>query len=162
MNKKTFIIAISTLMLDQLFKIIIETSLSLNSSVIIIKNFFSFTSTYNYGAAWSLFNNQVPFLIIFSIVALGLIILKMLPTFKIHLRNIIAFGLLIGGVAGNLLDRLFLGYVRDFIAFKFGSYHFPIFNISDIAIFFGVILLIYAIFKGEDHENQSRNSKPKN
>ena len=50
----------------------------------------------------------------------------------------------------NLADRLFLGYVRDFLDFTVLGYDYPIFNIADIAIVVGVLLLIVAIFKGED------------
>ena len=70
--------------------------------------------------------------------------------FKLNRRNIIAFGLLFGGIIGNLLDRFILGYVRDFLDFYILGYDFPVFNISDCAIVIGIILLIIAIIKGEE------------
>jgi len=161
MNKKILIIAIITLVIDQLTKIIIETFLGLNQSFTIIKNFFTFYYTNNYGAAWSLFNNQIPLLVIVSIIVL-IIIIRYMNTFTTNLRNTIAFGIVLGGIAGNLIDRLFLGYVRDFIAFKFWDYQFPIFNISDMAIFLGISLLIIAIIKGEDYETNHRKKSIKN
>ena len=161
MNKKTLIIAAVALILDQLFKTIIESSLHLNESIRVIKNFFAITYTNNYGAAWSLFNEKIFFLILVGIISL-FIIYRYMNTFKENKRNIIAFGLLCGGIAGNLLDRIFLGYVRDFFDFKILGYDFPVFNISDMAIFFGVVLLIIAIIKGEDNGNSSKRKSKKN
>ena len=161
MNKKILIIATMVLMLDQLLKIIIEASLLLNESISIIKNFLAITYTNNYGGAWSILNNQMVLLIIAGLLGLFLIIYYM-STFKENFRNTIAFGLLLGGITGNLLDRLFLGYVRDFIAFTFGNYHFPVFNLSDIAICLGVGLLIYAIIRGEDNGNKCPSRTTKN
>ena len=68
----------------------------------------------------------------------------------INIRNKIAFGLVFGGLLGNLLDRIIYGYVRDFISLQFGSYQYPIFNIADIAIVIGIIFIIIAIIKKED------------
>ena len=158
MNKKILIISGIILFLDQVVKTVVETFIKLNSSIVVFKNFFSITYTNNYGAAWSILNNQQWLLIIITFIALG-IIYRYMNTFKDNTRNKIAFALLFGGIAGNLLDRLFLGYVRDFIAFKIFGYNAPIFNISDMAIFFGVMLLIIAIFKGEDNGSSS-NRKP--
>lgn len=155
MKKKIFIISIITLLLDQISKIIAGLYLTLNEPKIIIKNFFSLTYVYNDGAAWSLLNNQRFLLIIIGIASL-MIIYSYIKDFKENKRNTIAFGLLIGGVLGNLLDRLFLGYVRDFLDFYIFGYNYPVFNIGDSAIFIGVILLIIAVVKGEDYGSSSR------
>ena len=84
------------------------------------------------------------------------IIYRYMYNFKQNKRNNIAFGLIIGGIVGNLIDRVFLGYVRDFLSFKIFSYNYPIFNFADIFIVIGVFLLIIAILKGED--NNAKNS----
>ena len=71
-------------------------------------------------------------------------------SFKKNRRNNIAFGLILGGIFGNLIDRILKGYVIDFLDFKIFNYDYPVFNIADIAIVVGVILLGYAILRKED------------
>ncbi|MFA6777595.1 MAG: signal peptidase II [Bacilli bacterium] len=154
MKKIILIITTMILFLDQISKSIIDAYMNLNDRIDLIPNLFSLNYTNNYGGAWSILNNQVTFLIIITIIIM-IIIYRYMNTFKNNKRNALAFGLLFGGITGNLLDRLFLGYVRDFIAFKIFNYNFPVFNISDIAIVLGTFLLIIAIIKGEDHVNKS-------
>lgn len=158
MNKKIFIVAVLSLFLDQITKVLIGIFFTLNQQLVMIENFFSIHYIENYGAAWSIFNNKVDFLILISLFFL-FIIYRYMYSFKYNQRNNIAFGFLLGGIAGNLIDRVFLGYVRDFVAFKIFSYHYPIFNLADTFIVIGVFLLIIAIFKGEDKnaEVQNRN-----
>ncbi len=154
MNKKILILASIILFLDQISKVLIDVYLKINAKIILIPNFFSITRVSNYGAAWSILNNKTYFLIGITLIVL-IILYKYVDTFKKNTRNIISFGLLFGGITGNLLDRLFLGYVRDFLSFKIINYNYPVFNISDVAIFIGTILLIIAIIKGEDYGNSS-------
>ena len=137
------------LILDQLSKSLIEVYFKLNESIKIINNFFYLTRVQNTGGAWSIFSDKSYIFIIVSIIALVLLIRYMLK-FKKNKRNSIAFAILISGIFSNLADRIFLGYVRDFLDFKIFGYDFPIFNVADIAIVIGVFLLIIAIIKGED------------
>lgn len=154
-NRKILIIASITLLIDQISKVIIEALINLNHEIILIPNFFSLHYINNYGAAWSIMDNQTPIIITISIIAL-IIIYRFMYVFQINHRNNIAFGLLVGGLIGNLMDRWLFGYVRDFFDFHIFNYDYPIFNIADIAIVIGVGLLFYAILKGEDHrENNS-------
>ena len=108
-----------------------------------------FNYTKNYGAAWSILNNQRIVLILVSLIFLVALFVYSFR-FKSNIRNKIAFGLVFGGLLGNLLDRIIYGYVRDFISLQFGSYQYPIFNIADIAIVIGIIFIIIAIIKKED------------
>lgn len=152
MNRKIFIVAVISLFLDQITKILIGIFFTLDERVVVVKNFFSFYFIENYGAAWSILNNKVDFLIIISLIAI-FILYRFMYNFKQNGRNNIAFGLILGGIVGNLIDRVFLGYVRDFLSFKLFSYNYPIFNLADTFIVIGVLFLVIAILKGEDkHE----------
>ena len=149
MNKKTYVIAIFILLFDQISKSLIEIYFKLNESFVIVKDFFNITVAHNTGGAWSILNNHSYLFIIFSVVAL-IVLIRFMFQFKNNLRNNIAFACTVAGIMSNLADRLFLGYVRDFLDFTILGYDYPIFNIADIAIVVGVLLLIVAIFKGED------------
>ncbi len=152
MNKKTYVIAIFILLFDQLSKSLIEIYFKLNESFVIVKDFFSITVAHNTGGAWSILNNHSYLFIIFSVVAL-IVLIRFMFQFKNNLRNNIAFACTVAGIMSNLADRLFLGYVRDFLDFTVLGYDYPIFNIADIAIVVGVLLLIVAIVKGEDKKD---------
>ena len=69
-----------------------------------------------------------------------------------------AFGLVYGGLFGNLIDRVMYNYVIDYIKLVFGNYHFPIFNFADMSIVIGVLLIFWAIIRGEE-KNESRSKK---
>ncbi len=149
MTKKTFGIAVLVLILDQLVKSLVDIYLEVNESRVVIKNFFNITFVHNTGGAWSILENHSYVFIILSVVAIILLV-RFMFKFKKNLRNSLAFALTISGIMSNLADRIFLGYVRDFLDFKVFGYDYPIFNIADIAIVIGVLLLMWAIIKGED------------
>lgn len=146
------IIAIGIIIIDQLTKLILT-----KRNYIIIPKVLSIDYCENYGAAWNLFNNQVIFLIIISIIAL-VFLLKYQKTFLLNIRNKIAFGLVFGGLLGNLIDRIFWGYVRDFISVIIFEYNFPIFNAADMAIVLGMGLILIAVLKKEDKHKDGNKS----
>ncbi len=152
MNKKILIIALFVIIIDQLSKYFVERFIDLNQSIIIIKNFFNLTYIHNSGAAWGMLKNSAILLILISIIIL-IIIITQLNKFKKNVKNIMALGLLIGGLLGNLIDRIFFSYVKDFFDFNIFGYNYPIFNIADIAVVIGVILLNIAVFRGEDNDS---------
>src|SRR3989344_634425 len=92
------------------------------------------TTTINYGAAFSLFQGYTIFLIIASLIAL-IICIYYYKEKKLRL----GLNFLISGIIGNLIDRIFLGYVRDFINLRI----FPVFNLADMFNVIGVLLIIY-------------------
>ena len=91
-----------------------------------------FTSTVNTGAAFGLFQGYNWIFIAVSLVALIVCILY-------YKKHLLGFSLLIGGIMGNLIDRIFLGHVRDFINVRI----WPVFNVADAAVVLGVVVLLY-------------------
>lgn len=150
---KIFIVALIVLFLDQITKILASTLLDLDKSLTIIHNFFSLTYTKNYGAAWSMMWDKRIILIIISLIALVLVSYIIYKEKKLTLYKNIYYGFLIGGILGNLIDRVIHGYVIDFFDFNILRYNFPIFNISDSFIVIGIILIfIESFIGGKDNE----------
>ena len=151
-NKIIYLMGAVVLIIDQLTKMFIDKSRT------IIEGIFYLNPVNNHGAAWSMFNNQTIFLISVSLVIL-VILFRYQVFFKMNIRNKIAFGLVYGGLLGNLLDRVMFGYVRDFLDFTIFGYNYPIFNLADTCLVIGVILLIIAIFKGEDNLEKNKSKR---
>lgn len=150
MNKKLLIlIGMIVIVIDQASKFLFSYLIKAGSSITIIKKVFYLSYVKNYGVAFNMLNNKRFIIILFSIILLSLIY-NYMKSFKNNKRNLLAFGLLYGGIIGNLIDRAFFGYVRDFIDIYIINYNYPVFNIADSAIVIGIILLIIAIFKKED------------
>jgi len=135
------IISIIVLILDQLSKYIIEINLY-KKSIDIIENVFSITYVENYGAAWGILSNNNWIILILTPLLIGLIVWYLYKISKNKLEYI-AGGLVIGGAIGNYLDRIVRGYVVDFFDFKI----WPVFNIADIGIVVGCILMILLFIK---------------
>lgn len=159
MNKKILLVSLIVIAIDQFSKAIIDITMKVGQSIPVIKNFFYLTYVQNKGAAWGILTNQRYILIIISLVVL-LVIYRYMHLFKMNKKNIVAFGLIVGGIVGNLIDRAIFEYVKDFLDFYIFGYNYPVFNISDCAIVIGVILLVVAIIKGED-KNAEGSSKRK-
>ena len=150
------LVSIFSVAIDQIIKLIITYFMSLNSSIIIIKNFFSITYVMNNGAAWSILSGHSWFLILMAILALNLIYIFFIKDKVLNKFEIIVYGLLIGGVLGNLIDRIIYGKVVDYLDFTIFNYNFPIFNFADIFICVSVFLLIIGIIRGDiDERNKS-------
>ena len=156
MNKKPYIIAFFVFLIDLISKQLINHLMSLGESIKIINNFFYITLTHNKGAAWSILEDQRILLLIISVIALYFIN-KYMNKEKINNIESISYGMIIGGIIGNLFDRVFFSYVIDFIHFKFFGYDYPVFNLADTFIVIGIILLlIITIRKDKNERNRSR------
>lgn len=158
MKKKSLIIATIIVIIDVILKIVIDNILSINESIQVIPNVFYITKVYNTGAAWSLFEGSGILLIIIAIVAFFLL-LKYQNYFMENKRNILAFALIYGGLVGNLIDRVIYGYVIDYLHIYIFGYSFPVFNLADMAIVVGFLLVIIAIIKGEEHDSGKQRGK---
>ena len=122
------------------------TNFILNNISIINDNFklIDFVYIQNTGAAFSSFQHMTTLLIIISIIAILAITYELIRNYKKYSLLLYLFSsILIAGIFCNTLERITLGYVQDFISFKFIT--FPVFNISDILINFGVLAIMYLI-----------------
>ena len=150
-------ITLIIIIFDVISKIFISNILILNKSITIIPNFFYLTYTHNYGGAWSIFDNSTLFITIVSfLIIIGIVyyLFKNKVTRKIE---IVGYSLLLGGAIGNLIDRIVYGYVIDFLDFYIFKYDFPIFNVADIGIVVGIILLLVSmileVYKNDNKRN---------
>ena len=147
MRKKNILIfstALIIVILDQLTKFLIRKNFQLNESLPIIKNIFHFTYVTNTGSAFGLFKNLNLFFVFFSILVIIMIfyyLREKIPEKEKFLQ--LAIGLLLGGTIGNLIDRIKIGAVTDFLDFRI----WPVFNIADSAVTVSVILLIILLWK---------------
>ena len=145
--KKIVGISFICILIDQIIKLIISINMNVADSINIIKNFFRITYLQNTGAAFSIFSGNRIFLILITLVALLLIYFILIKGKEITKVETICYGLLIGGIIGNLIDRVRIGYVIDYLDFNFGSYHYPVFNFADICIVVSAIILLIISFK---------------
>lgn len=137
-----FIIVVPIVILDQLTKLLVINNLKLYQSVPVIQNIFYITFIANKGAAFGMFKNQVPLFVLAALIAIALIFsgIKNNRHKRAGIYDI-ALIFILAGAIGNLIDRLRLGYVIDFLDFRI----WPVFNIADSAITAGAVLLGYTI-----------------
>jgi signal peptidase II len=145
-------LALGVFALDQVTKLWIAAALPFNTygppgHIEIVPGFCNLVHVGNTGAAWSLFAGRSTMLALLALVTLATIFLCR-RHLALEQRPVqICFGLLCGGIAGNLLDRVVYGHVVDFLDFHFGSYIYPTFNVADSGIVCGVSLYILYSFR---------------
>ena len=153
--RRVVVIALAVIILDQLTKVIVVRSLP--SSVhekIIVPGFFKLVHWENTGAAWSLFRGSNAALAIVACVAL---VVLFFTRHHFDARTVLgqfAFGLICGGIVGNLIDRIRVGHVIDFLYFYVqqrggGEHGFPAFNVADSAICTGVGLVFLLTWRSD-------------
>lgn len=141
-KNKVYLTSVLVLLIDQIVKLLIKTNMNLNEEISIIPNFFSIQYLKNTGAAFSILENQTILLAITSIICISVIIYYLKKEENLTTAMYLSFGLVLGGILGNLIDRIFYQGVIDFLSFQIFNYNFPVFNIADIGITIGVLLLI--------------------
>jgi len=162
-NRRIAVIALIVIALDQLTKAIVLWFLpAKGDEKIILDGFFKFVHWNNTGAAWSLFQDNNALLAIVALVALLILFLSRHHFDSRTLLGQIAFGLIIGGIVGNLIDRLRVHHVIDFLYFylrrRDGTIvDFPAFNVADSAICTGVALVFLLTWRSE-HRTRSAES----
>lgn len=150
MRKYYLMLAGIIFLLDQVAKRIVIRRIPLNESIPVLDGFFRLSHVRNPGAAFGLFAEshsslRIVFLVLFSLFAMGVVGWLLWKSSHVLSTTGVALALILGGAFGNLYDRLVDGYVVDFLAFYFGSYHWPDFNVADSAIVIGAILLVAEI-----------------
>ena len=136
--------------LDQVTKFLVLSKIDLHSSVPVISGFFNIVHTTNRGMAFGLFNSSGPgpafyFLTGASVLAVILIVFWFFRLKEYEKPLIPALALILGGALGNLIDRLRIGEVIDFLDFRIGSYPWPAFNIADSCISVGTIWVVVCL-----------------
>lgn len=137
------IIALAIIALDQITKYLVINNISASDTITAIKGIIDFVYVKNTGGAFSILNNATWLLSIISVVfCVGVIVyfIKNKPQKK---NECMALTLMFAGALGNAIDRIFRGFVIDFIKTSFID--FPVFNIADIAITVGAVLLVVQI-----------------
>lgn len=145
-------ISLFCLGLDQLTKFIAIKNLVELKNVPIINNFFYFTLCYNTGGAWSIFSDSTWLLALISIIALAFIIFTLVKSK--NLLYDIAASVFVGGLVGNLLDRLIQGKVTDFLDFVIFGYDFPVFNVADMCICVSALFIVIAVLKEDKKDGK--------
>lgn len=125
-------------LLDQWTKNLIRDSLALGDYIPVIPGFFDLRYIQNTGAAWGMLEGRTPWLVLFSVFMLIAVVRYRHHIMDHRIISRCAVGLIIGGITGNLIDRIHLSYVVDFLHFHVGVHQFPAFNVADSAICTGV------------------------
>jgi signal peptidase II len=146
------ILALVVVLLDQLTKLWVRASFICGGEPQpVIPGFFNLVYVRNEGAAWGMFGGQMPLLILLSIVVLILLAVYHRKVLNPTIDHRIALGLMVGGICGNLIDRVRVGWVTDFLDFHIGLHHFPSFNVADSAICIAVGLYMLSSLWHSQH-----------
>ena len=145
---KRLLYAFYIILIDQVSKILVLNIIGFEKSINIIPNLLNFTLVKNMGAAFSLFSNATNLLTLISVFTSLVLVIVILIFPPKSFWNLIGLTYLLGGTAGNGIDRLSKGYVLDF--FQLIPINFPIFNVADISINIAIICFIIDIIRTEE------------
>ena len=143
------LLSLAVLALDQWTKALIEIHLPLHTSHPLIAGFFDLTHVRNTGVAFGLFSGRNTSVTLSAVGILALILVAVYFALS-HTRDrwlLAGLSLVMGGAVGNLTDRVASGAVTDFLDVHLGSHHWPSFNVADSAIFVGIVLLAFDVFR---------------
>ena len=136
------LLAALVIVVDQLAKYWAVSRLRPTGPVSVIPGYFDLCYVENQGAAWGMFAGHQVFLIAFSLITLVFLLWKRRQLFQPLWGSTLTMALLFGGITGNLIDRIRVNYVIDFLDFHWQAAHFPAFNVADASICCGVFLFI--------------------
>lgn len=142
-----YIICTIWLVIDQIIKNIVISYLNVGEKITIISNLFQINYLQNEGAAFSSFTGMRVLLILITITAFYMIASYIKKNEITSKLEIISLGIILGGILGNLIDRVSFGYVIDYLSFTIFGYQFAVFNFADIGIVVGIFLLIILLLR---------------
>lgn len=151
---KIILITSACVFFDQIIKYLIVSNFTLYKKNPIIEGFFNITYVQNRGAAWGILNNNIILLVVITVLALGLICSFIFKESNIKKLDIVLYGMLLGGIIGNFIDRIFRGYVIDFLDFIIFGYDFPVFNIADMLIVISVGIMIVTYWRSRNENTE--------
>jgi signal peptidase II len=154
-----FGLAAGIVVADQLVKAWIVSSIAPGASVSVVGDYLRLVHSQNTGALFGLFRESAVLFGLASIVVIGLIVTYHARSGRSPYMSV-ALGLLLGGAIGNLIDRLRLGYVVDFVDAGIGNMRWYTFNVADAAISFAIILLVLAALRPSLVEKPRQQSAP--
>ena len=155
--RRVVLIAAIIVIVDQLAKLLVVRFIGVAESRAIIDGFFNLVNWGNTGAAWGILQDRNVVLAAVSVLTV-LALYFFRHSFQLHRTGCaIALGLIAGGIVGNLVDRVRVGHVIDFLDFYVGPHHWPAFNIADSSICVGVALYVIASWHN-DRETQTADA----
>ncbi|MBU9720423.1 MULTISPECIES: signal peptidase II [Bacillaceae] len=150
-----YILAVIVIAIDQLTKWLVVENMELRESIPIIEGVFHLTSHRNSGAAFGILQGQMWLFFIATFIVTAVIIYYVQTQVKGNRWFGTSLGLVLGGAIGNFIDRLFHGEVVDFLDVYIFTYNYPIFNVADMALVTGVIMLIIYVILEEKQQRKS-------
>ncbi len=151
------------IVVDQIVKLIVVNTMGMGHSIDVVGSVVRLTRTANTGAAFGLFRGGSMWFVWISAAASIAIIVFSREIVKMRFWERTAFGLVLGGAVGNLVDRIRLGAVVDFIDIGFGALRWPSFNVADSCITIGVVILaIHLVFLSDPHQCTSLSPSGEN
>ena len=158
-RKRSFwLIAIVGIIFDQITKyLVVQNFAEIGDTVPLWSGVFHLTYVINTGAAFSFFRGQVDILRWISLIVSVVLIIFIWYSPKLTLLEQLGYGFILSGAIGNGIDRFLFGYVVDFLDFRL--INFPVFNLADVAINIGVILLLIASFTNPSKPKKTPNKK---
>jgi signal peptidase II len=156
--KRNYLLFVLTVLviivLDQITKIYIDTHMTLHETIPVVNGFFNITYVRNPGAAFGFLADASPFLRALFLIGVSFFASGLIVYYIIRMKTediLLTYGmsLILGGAVGNLIDRIRLGEVIDFLDVYISTYHWPAFNVADSAVSVGAVILFYKLIKGQ-------------
>lgn len=153
------LLGLMIVILDQWTKQWIRVAFVHGKSRPVVDGFFNLVYVRNDGGAWNILSGHGLILILISIAVLVILFIYRRSFLQEQLSHKVLLGLMVGGIVGNLIDRIRFGWVTDFLDFQFGSYNFPSFNVADSAICIAVgLYILFNLISPKEKKEQGAES----